>query len=259
LTGCAWRVEVAIPVPSAAWRGEVVKLHAEYDQEFADTAEIAVDDYLASVERRLATLVAAQELRIRLKPSDLGRWLEDGERLTFHTTGITNGLPDSDARRTLEYEMMGVPLDAEDEDRPRYGYLRGSAEQGEVLNGYGNVLVRLDDSLRDRATIVLGDSMGSTTTVPGIYGGWRCMAPEPLQSGAGLDCRFPLQNLANSPQLHEACDEQYEYAEVQIYDRLLPRDIRQVVFCNGEPAPGDVRNLLAQWGINFDEIKGVVA
>lgn len=246
------------PEAPAAWRAEVARLHDETDAEFASTAGEGVGDYRETVKAVLADLLDDQELRIRMKPSDLERWLTKGERLTFHTTGITNGRNDAEALRHFEQEMLGIALDETEEKRPRYGYVRGSEEQGDELNGFGNVLVRLQADLRDRATVTLGDSMGSSTTVPSIPGGWACMVAEPLGGTEGLLCRYPRQNVVGAARLRDACDQYYQYAEVQIYDPLKPDAIRHVAFCNGEPAPDDVRRLLGWWGIEFDEIDGVL-
>jgi|GEM_PF-5269288 len=247
-----------MPSNPAASRAEVITIHDQADAEYAAVARMEVDDYRKKLREHLATLLDQQELRIRMKPSDLERWLGDGERLTFHTTGITNGREDIEARCAVEHTMMGVPLDAGEEDRPRYGYLRGSSEYGNVLNGYGNVLVRLSDDLRAHTTVVLGDSMGSATPVPSIPVGWVCMVAEPLDDVEGLLCRYPDQDVARATRLYEACHQKYQYAEVQIYDPLLPRSIRQVIFCNGEPAPRDLRITLGNWGIDLDEIPGVL-
>ena len=248
---------MAMPTNPAAARAEVIELHEETDARYATRADEEVDAYREGVGKKLAAFLAGEELRIRLKPSDLIRWLEDGERLTFHTTGITNGYEDIQARRTVEHEMMGVPLEAGEENRPRYGYVRGSLEEATELNGYGNVLIRLADDLRGRATVVLGDSIGSSTRNR-IPVGCVCMVAEPLADVSELLCRFPDQDVAAADQLHQACDEGYQYAEVQIYDRLEPNAIRQVVFCNGERATGELRRLIDRWGLNFDEIDGVL-
>jgi hypothetical protein len=250
---------VTIPACPATWRDSVASLHSERDARFAEIAGEAFDDYRQTARDRLAVLLEGRELRIRMRPSDLERWLQDGRHLTFHTTGQTNGLMDPRARLTVEEEMMGIDPGAGDEERPRYGYVQGSAEQGRELNRYGNVLVRLEDELRDRATVTLGDSLGSTTTRPGIYAGWPCMVPERLSTGGGIDCRFPCQDVTQASQLNQACDEYYEYAEVQIYEPLQPSHIKQVTFCGGSRASGELRRLIRQWGINSDEIGGFPA
>jgi hypothetical protein len=246
-----------MPTTPAAARAEVIEFHEETDAQHAARANEEVAAYREGVGKKLATFLAGQELRIRLTPSDLIRWLEDGERLTFHTTGITNGYEDIHTRRTIEHEMMGVPLEAAEEDRPRYGYVRGGLEGATELNGYGNVVIRLTDDLRERATVVLGDSIGSSTRNR-IPLGCVCMVAERLANTDDLLCRFPDQDVAGADQLHQACDPRYQYAEAQIYDPLVPDTITQVVFCNGERATGELRRLMASWGLIFDEINGVL-
>jgi len=248
-----------MPARPAASRAAVVDIHDDADAEYSARAGEEVDRYRVGVKRGLEVLLAEQELRMRMNYSDLERWLQEGEHLTFHTTGFTNGRDDVDARCAVEHEMMGVPLDAPEEDRPHYGYVRGSFEEATELKNYGNVVVRLGDEVRETATVVLGDSMGSSTTNQGIPGGWICMVAEPLADVGELLCRYPRQDVAGTDQLHKACDQDYQYAEVQIYCPLKPDAIRQVVFCNGEKAPREVRNLVVgDWGIDLDEIDGVL-
>lgn len=247
------------PETPAAWRAEVAKLHEESDGRFALEADEEAGAYWEAVKGHLASLLEDQELRIRMKPSDLERWLEKREALTFHATGITNGRDDPELRRNLEFEMLGIARDAGTEMRPRYGYVRGSNERGAGLNNFGHVLVRLKPHLRDQATVVLGDSMGSATRVQSIPGGWPCMVAEPLADVGELLCRYPAQNVAGAPRLADACDQDYQYAEVQIYDPLTPDAIKGIVFCNGVKAPSDLRLLLIQLSIEFDEIDDVPA
>jgi hypothetical protein len=243
-----------MPTEPAAARSAVAAIHNETDSGYAAVARKTVNGYRNDMRSHLRTLLQDRELRIRLKTSDLVRWLEDGQRLTFHRTGLTNGLNDIEARRSVEHEMMGVPLQADEDERPRYGYLSGSRESGSVLCDYGNVLVRLRDEIRDRVTVVLGDSLGSSTPNPQIPGGWICMVAERLGQTDDLLCRFPDRDVASADHLHDACDESYEYAEVQIYDQLDPRSIRQIVYCDGESATDQVRILTSRWGIDLDEI-----
>lgn len=249
---------MAIPASPAASRAEVVDIHHETDAAYSARAGEEVDRYHEGVKRDLEALLAEQELRMRMNYSDLERWLQGGEHLTFHTSGFTNGSRDVEARCVVEHGMMGIPLDAPEEDRPHYGYVRGSFEEATELKNYGNVVVRLSDEVRENATVVLGDSMGSSTTNRAVPGGWICMVAEPLADVGELLCRYPHQDVAGADQLHKACDQAYQYAEVQIYCQLNPDAIRQVVFCHGEEAPREIWTLTRYWGIDLDEIDGVL-
>jgi hypothetical protein len=240
---------VDIPVCPDGWMAAVDEDHKYADAKHAQELGQAVAVYRQEAATRLSELLESQELRIRVQPSDLELWLESGEYLTFHATGSTNGLPDAEVRLIVERDVIGIPIVATDAQRPHYGYVRGSAEDA-VLNDYGPVVVRLHADVRERATVMLGDSVGSTKKA-----GWPCMAPERL-IGAGLPVRFAEQDVRDAGSVGDACDWCYRYAEAQIYGPLRSSDIKAIVFSGGVAASGEQRRLIAGLGIPLDEIDG---
>jgi hypothetical protein len=208
--------------------------------------------YRAAAQSRLRALLADSEIRLRMYPNDLQAWLEQGEFETMHGRGRTSGHQSLPDRRKVEAKVLGVREDACSAARPRYGYARGSCEDAKPINLFGQILVRLHESerIREKASVMLGDSMGSTNV-----GEFPCIAPAPLRAPA-LTCRFSSAEVVRATSLEEACDPCYLYAEVQIYTPLYPDDIKQVVFCGGLAMPVDLSLLLNRLGIEHDHTSG---
>lgn len=239
------------PTCPGCWPDAVDWDHCYADACHAQHAGLDVEDYREAAAVRLTELVGGA-VRMRLWEDGLKSWL-DAEQGLFETAygvGTTSGTDDLVLRAEIEVKMLGVAAHADDPDRPRYGYARGSAENDRALNHYGKILVRLRHGFQGRATIVLGDSIGSTKE-----GGWECFAPEPLGQ-PGLRCRFSSRDVVAAQDLADACDPDYRYAEVQIYGPVQPGDIEEVVFCGGVPATDDLRLALGNWDVIFSEIPG---
>jgi hypothetical protein len=224
--------------------------HGVTDEEHRVSHALSLDAYRIAATRCVAELLTSPEVRMRMFPSDLQAWLERQVFETMHGAGRTSGNPELTARLHVEARVLGVAADAQDADRPRYGYARGSREDSGVINGYGRVLVRFHDHVRDDAKVLLGDSMGSTH-----IGEFGCIGPEPL-GAPELLCRYSSRDVLGVVTLAEACDPYYDYAEVQLYGPLRPEDIKQVVFCDGLAIPVDVQLLLNSLGVASDQIAG---
>lgn len=233
----------------SAWRVAVEHDHRLADTDHAAARESPIAPYRALAQARVAELLDGVEIRMRLWPSDLEGWLRSGVFETMHGEGTTSGGLNAAERISVEEKVLGVPANAAEADRPRFGYARGSLESYSAINDYGKVVVRFVDEIRSWANVVLGDSVGSTN-----IGGWPSTAPERLAS-PGLACRFSERDVLTATTVGEACDPAYRYAEVQIYGELLPEHIAEVLFCSGEPAPDDLRRLIDDWSLVFDEIE----
>lgn len=238
------------PAPRSpdAWREGVNKDQQCADEDYARSTGRELDDYRAAATVRLCDLLDGAEVRMRMREYDLEGWLDEGVFETAHGAGNTSGTNDLHLRIEVEAKVLGVHADATDPERPRYGYAQGSGEGDVEINQYGKILVRFRDRVREHATVMLGDSIGSTRSSQ-----WQCMAPEPL-CAPELPCRFSLRDVVKANRLVNACDPDYRYAEVQIYCPLSPVDITEVVFCDGVRAPRGLRHRLDDWGVAFYEL-----
>jgi GNAT superfamily N-acetyltransferase len=112
---------------------------------------------------------------VRVTRGMLSKILEDGRFRTFHETGRGKGLSGAkgyDTRTKHERMMFGYGDDTDPSSRPVYGYVAvgglhpsgvGSGELGapstDRLAQYGNVIVKLKDSVKTRTTAMIGDSL----------------------------------------------------------------------------------------------------
>lgn len=164
--------------------------------------------------------------------------------------GVSTGSPSREDRLRVEFNLFGIPLDADPELRPRYAYARGSTEGHRELNIHGHVVVRLDASVVPEATIVLGDSIGSTHV-----GEWGSTGPEPLAE-PGLLCRYSEVDVCAAESLADACHDEFEFAEVQLFTRLEIEDIVELVFCGGEVADDPLRRQIRDRDLRMRELEG---
>jgi hypothetical protein len=187
---------------------------------------------------------------MRMFPNDLQAWLEHGEFETMHGEGFSRGNPNLCDRLKVEELVLDVPRDAEESERPRYGYAQGSQEDGRQINHLGQVLVRFHDHIRALSNVLLGDSMGSTNIAE-----FACIGPAPLHEPQ-LICRFSSVDVLGASGLAEACDPAFPYAEVQIYGSLRAESIKQVLFCNDLAIPVELSRLLNRLDVAHERIAG---
>lgn len=232
------------------WREAVERDQLITDEGYARGCGREVGEYRAAAAEQVHALLVDAEIRIRLWPGDLAGWLTTGEFETMHGAGKSSGDPHLEDRLKVEEAVLGVERGTPEAARPRYGYASGSIEGFRALNDYGKVVVRLEDQVRSRATVLLGDSIGSTNTA-----GWSSLAPESFGS-PGLLCRFSNQDVLDAADLGAACDQTFRYAEVQVYGPLRPEHIAEIVFCGGEIATDELRRLALDRSLPVTEIEG---
>jgi hypothetical protein len=238
------------PACPAEWRSKVDDDHAITDAKFAGTRGISVDEYRAAALVRLRELLARPQLRMRIHQGALARWLEDGEFKTMLQGAVSTGSTDRADRLQVEHSLFGIPIDADPRVRPRYGYMKGSAEDHRELNKHGLVVVRLDGALVAETTVVLGDSMGSTN-----IGGWESMAPEPV-GDPDLPCRFSNADVCSADSLAAACHDRFEFAEIQIFASVRIEHIVELVFCGGEVPDDGLRREIRDLDLRLRELAG---
>jgi len=207
--------------------------------------EVATDD--ARVDAKIVQLNAAvraaldpvrTEVRIRVPEVVLGRIIESGRVKSQFETGRSNGMNDTGIRANTErirfgYEAVwpdGNPLNRIEfpvEQRPIYGYIGDVWEDG-ATDHYGNVVIRLRDTVDARTTVTGVDSLifGTRTeysqaaAVPYVE---PTIAMMPTLRGAAdvLDSRN-LEDLGLG-----------EYIEAQVHGQVTLDDIAEVVFTQG--------------------------
>lgn len=173
-----------------------------------------------------------------------------------HETGTSSAIFDPVGRRKAELDSMGVPDDVHGAARPQYGYLSAknfaypdsNKSEGEAVDGYGHIVIRFKDQVRERSTVTFGDSwrlqsndLGQASPLGSV--GHQSIAAQDL-AGAGdgvLDSYDAWRAKENMP-----------YIEAQIQDGLSVDDIADVRFHRSQPPPPEMEALLKQRGIAWE-------
>jgi hypothetical protein len=218
-------MSVVLPACSAEWIARVKADHTPVEEGHAQAAGIELARYQAEATKRIRELLRERRLQLRMRPDGLEGFMSDGYyRNRFHG-GISGGVRDKGLRIEAESIVLGITATAVASQRPIYGYLQGADEAQNELNGYGSIQLVLADALVERATIVLGDSLGST-----FCGGHPAFAPAPL-GDPSLLCSYAGEvDIRAAAELAAIVDPCFPYAELQIYGGLEPRDISFITF-----------------------------
>jgi hypothetical protein len=117
-----------------------------------ETMDLMADDSLAQLQE----LAQTAPLSLTMPDSRLTKFLTDERYKTvFEVSSPNKGSARAlylDARTEVETKL-GIPEDTYNENRPVYGTLGGGGME------YGNAMITMDDAVRDRTTITIGDSI----------------------------------------------------------------------------------------------------
>jgi hypothetical protein len=241
---------MGVPQRNAGWLARVEAYQRRYDVEYAEGHVMSVKDYLVDATHHVQRLTDG-EVRIRLHEDQLQEFLEQERWKTLFTGGRSRGIKCRDTRVDIEELVLGVLRTCPDEARPAYGYLHGSDETHNSVNGWGEVVIHLRDRVRTYATVTFGDSLDSTRA-----------ADTPTFAAARLDqpdayCRFPHRDVCTAKKLHDAVDPDCRYAEIQLYEPLQIGDILYVSFTDGLVPSPETTRLLNTYGITLDLVQQV--
>lgn len=106
--------------------------------------------------------LAQSNVAIQVDQNTVDALLETGYFKTQFETGATGkgGTLDLAFRRRAEAKGLGIPAEVTADQRPVYGYLAVSDKaQWRMQQEYGGLTFVLDDSVRQRTTIAVGDSL----------------------------------------------------------------------------------------------------
>lgn len=243
------RGDVNVPQCPAVWVHAVHTEHQSADEGHAHANGLEPTAYRSAARNRVTELLSGTRVRMRLVRDALTDWLREGEYRTMWDGVRVLGEEHRRQREAVEERVLGIPKDAPISARPRYGYCSDSDEHSAEVNSYGYVIVTLSDDVARRATVLFGDSVGSTNGAETMI-----TAPVPVRS-ATLDCRYGWRDVLPVDMLADACDQRYRYAEVQIYGPLVPADINEILFCCGVRATDELRLLMDRYGLVYDEIE----
>ena len=223
--------------PTNEWLEAVEARHLVNDREFAEHAGLTVEQYRTQALDYVCVLVKEVDVCVRIRSERLALMLADATwRTLFH--GVeSGGLNDIAARKAVEAAVMGIPEDCPPDDRPAYGYIEGSDER--TVTTYGDVVLRLNEDVRDRVTFCLADSLNASS-----HGEYPVIAAAPLLAPE-LIARHGETDVLAASCLREACDPRDGIAEAQVHGRVRLDEIDRAVFTTRDPDSDLVRALLA--------------
>jgi hypothetical protein len=235
-------IPVTPSVPSAPWTASPQFVEAVEAGQAARLAEVAarydmsVDAYKAASTARMRELVEQGVPSVQIQGDQLLQVLADGRFKSQFETGTSGGHLSTELRAKFEKHALGIAEDSEAVKRPIYGFLGDPksdvAQSGLGPRTYGNVTVRLKDSVRERMTVTYGDSASinrwaeSPSALPmrAVDVDYRVAAHtvEPWVQSP-LDCK----SLSNVPP---------GYVEAQYLGGLKVDDISEVIIESGPQA-----------------------
>jgi len=129
------------------------ELAEDYVRAWAEQEGLSFEEGMARA-RTLMDEAAAGPIKINTTVDVAHEILDDGRFETQFESGDSGGSYAPDLRTDAEAAGLGIPEDLDPARRPVYGYTHGSALQ------YGGIQWVLKDSVKERSTITLGDSLG---------------------------------------------------------------------------------------------------
>ena len=228
----ASRASLYVTLHNEALRQEAAE--KVYSRDFADYQEKGGSrEYFEQRAKTMKTLsenVSKAQPVVAIEAEDFLGVIKDGRFKTQHETRESNGAYKPALRKEAELAIAGVPLDTKSSERPIYGYLAVqndgktpntspyNTDKWNVNNTgvgqYGEVRVVLKDSVKDRTSYTIPDSLD------------RHAIPQPLSRNSKAD-------LINAGAYYDLSSshggyQRESYAEAQVYGGVKLSDIKAV-------------------------------
>lgn len=200
-----------------------------------------LETYKKKCTERIKSFVEGQPVKIRVSEDVLNKVINDGRFKTQFETGASGGLLSNAIRADFENKVFGIPKDST-LGRPIYGYIHPG--KFDTIDQYGKIIVELKDSVRQRTTFTVGDSLDSTSR-----GEEPLLSPQPLTEPSYLAARHLPQW---GPLDWHNVSEVSSYIEAQIHGGVAVKDIERVVF-RTNPDSATIANLKRaniEWVVN---------
>lgn len=205
--------------PSAAGTsrlmGETSRSASWFLRRRAEEAGMSVEAYRDALEAHLRQLLAGVQFNKRVNAEDLVSILRDGRFKSQFETGTSGGALNPSYRASQEQLMFSYPRGMAAARRPIYGYLTSGVDD-EFMNlmRYGHIRVVFRESIADRTTFVLDDSLNAMPT----------RAPSPVRNPRWYS--HQLDNL--DPLAFTKVEEIVPYTEAQYHGGVARTDIAHV-------------------------------
>lgn len=187
------------------------------------------------LDQKACEMMSHAALWMRVRGS-LDSILDDGRFKSQFETGYSAGESGTAGRELCEEALFGYRADLSPEKRPLYGYVsedpNGKLGQRGALNDYGGAAIRFKDTVKERTTVTMADSLectddGTALSIRAVPFNnpdrrmFRLMERETI-TGDMKQVKDPLT--------YRSVDEVSPYAEAQYHGGLRSTDIEEVVF-----------------------------
>ncbi len=202
-------------IPYEPLRGNVMLAEQATDRDISRFAKYH-DASSKSIEQQcmgnLDSLLE-NDLAIRRGVRGAEGFLTDERMKTQFETGTSGGTMDTASRLRAEFNGLGAEAGIPVEQRPVYGYARTDEHEASM---YGPVEFVLNDSVKDRTTITVGDSLNGFSNERQVGTPWR-------NPGKGsIDAKTSLLFEAKSNRISA------EYIEAQIHGGVRLKDVAKI-------------------------------
>ena len=214
------------------------QLEFGWDASVGPNTDQATRDAIADRLRSGYQTVANSEVRIATPRNALESVINDRRYKSVHEIR-PNDVGYLSYRNEIERDHMGIPSAIAANERPIYGFLAGGGDHG--ASSYGSVQAVLKDSVRDRVTMVMGDSFGGQNPV---------FLSDAATGNATLDQLARASNKLPWNDTWTVRDP--AYWEVQIHGGVTLRDIDHFVMTQHEydSLSGTAQQTLKDVGVN---------
>lgn len=233
------------------------ELHAAIAEQVTEAMKSYLDD------------VRGGEIHIALPDAALDAILGDGRFKSQFEAGKSKGLFSPERRREVERKNMGIPADLPDELRPIYGFQPlpedpMAVTMGHAASTYGPLVVRLKPTVRDRATMTVGDSLdhgihpvplagdvsgdqvlaGTAADYTVFHNAQQAVYRDLVEGILGKDYEWAEPDMVETD---------FFYSEVQIHGGVSASDIAEVIYPPGDPLDPELVARLDALGISYGE------
>ena len=188
------------------------------------------------------TDIAQHDIAIAAPKNAIDSILNDGRFRTQFETGTSGATLNTTERAAAEAKGLGIPTTAGAANRPVYGYMNfGTDTRNLTQRGYGEVSFILDDSVRARTTISVGDSMNQFAK--------NNLVGTPIDNPSILAADHEVSNLVDYARTGDANEFVYSgvgYVEAQIHNGVQLSDVKAVLDEKGVLTPEQVRRFQEQ-------------
>jgi len=239
-------------------------------KDYAEGLGITSDELKKKVVDIIKPLVAKADIWIRMPSSRLNSLLSAGRFKNISEQKIKSPGKNPDIslkeyqkdRSVAENELFGLLPNVDNADRPIYGYLTSnkngwlrSYDEGKSkhdwLSDYGDCRIKMKNTIRDRSTFTMGDTLDVNSGGRIAYDGARII-PSPLNN---IHAEVELGNSITIGKKYKSIEDATSmyYNEVHIHNKVTLDDIDTIYF---KDEPDNItKGKLVKAGIKFGVYK----